>query len=740
MQRRQGRKENLEILILNPDQLSFFAGFAIFARKFSLVPPAIMLKFVLTMAFLISTFSTVSAAPAYDQVRKSYSASDAVLLDRHGEVIHEMRIDLNGRKLEWTALTDLSPALVKAVLGSEDKRFREHHGVDWTAIAWAAIHNLWSGHKRGASTITMQLASLLDDGLRSGRGKRSFRLKWKQMRAAREIEKTWTKDQILEAYLNLVSFRGELQGISSASRGIFDKMPNGLDEAESAILAALIRSPNASWETVGRRAVSLSKRLGNSVNPEDIQKLALDRLSRPPLVRKRADLAPHVALTLLGNEATRVVSTLDARLQRFSIETLQQALGALARQNVHDGAVLVADNKTGDVLAYVGNAGSISSARYVDGVQARRQAGSTLKPFLYGLAIERKILTAASLIEDSPLDIPTGRGVYRPENYDREYRGMVTARTALASSLNIPAVKTLHLTGGERFVKKLRAFGFADLAAPEHYGPSLALGTADISLWELMNAYRTLANGGIRSRLRLSFSERSGAHANKRALSRAAAYIISDILSDREARSATFSLESPLATRYWTAVKTGTSKDMRDNWCVGYSERYTAGVWIGNFSGAPMWDVSGMSGAAPVWLAVMNYLHTDVSSKAPIRPGGVRVHTVVFQHRGKQYAKKELFLAGTEQDVIRHRSAEGTPRIVYPAAGTIIAVDPDIPHDLQKIFFESSSADPALRIVLNEMVLGSAPAVSWMPVRGKHRLSLTDTDGAVVDQITFEVK
>jgi penicillin-binding protein 1C len=328
--------------------------------------------------------------------------------------------------------------------------------------------------------------------------------------------------------------------------------------------------------------------------------------------------------------------------------------------------------------------------------------------------------------------------VYHPENYDREFRGSVPARTALASSLNIPAVKTLNLVSGEVFVRKLRAFGFTELEEPEQYGPSLALGTADVSLWDLVNAYRTLANGGVRTRFRLSPENRS--NNRTQALSRETAYIISDILSDREARSATFSLESPLATRYWTAVKTGTSKDMRDNWCIGYSDRYTVGVWIGNFSGAAMWDVSGVSGAAPVWLEIMNYLHSGISSKPPARPQSVRLLPVSFRYSGREFMKEELFLSGTEQEFVRLRSVEIQPKIVYPAPDTQIAVDPDIPGDLQRVFFEASSADPALRIVLDETVLGPAPSVAWAPVRGKHVLTLRAGDGSTADRISFEVK
>jgi penicillin-binding protein 1C len=413
-------------------------------------------------------------------------------------------------------------------------------------------------------------------------------------------------------------------------------------------------------------------------------------------------------------------------------------VGSLSKQNVRDGAVLVVDNRSGDVLAYVGNSGSISSAPFVDGIQARRQAGSTLKPFLYGLAIESKILTASSIIEDSPLDLPTERGVYRPENYDKEFHGRVPVRTALASSLNIPAVKTLGLVGNGAFVQKLQAFGFSGLAEPEQYGFSLALGSADITLWDLVNANRTLANAGAWSRLRLSSAERTG-H-GRQVLSREAAFIISSILSDREARSTTFSLENPLSTRYWAAVKTGTSKDMRDNWCVGYSDRYTVGVWVGNFSGSAMWNVSGVTGAAPVWLEIMNVLHHDMPSRAPSAPAGVVLQQVITARTDGTDKEQEWFIRGTEQSTVRSRVSSLLPKIVYPSPDAVIAVDPDIPEDRNKVFFEASSAVPGSRLVLDNAVIGQAPVVSWSPVRGMHRLALLGPDGVVADQIAFEVR
>ncbi|OGQ96635.1 MAG: penicillin-binding protein 1C [Deltaproteobacteria bacterium RIFOXYD12_FULL_57_12] len=693
---------------------------------------------IVVFVFLLMLASPCLAAPSYEEVKTSFQSSDAVLLDRHGEVIHELRVDAKFRKLEWVALAAMSPALVKAVVRSEDKRFYEHNGVDWLAVFSATFSNLFSNHKRGASTITMQLASLLGKTEQPRKSRRPIAQKWAQMQAARELEKSWTKEQILESYLNFVSFRGELQGIAAAARGLFDKEPSGLDEAEAAVLAALIRSPNSAPDKVGDRAVLLAASLGNTVSAELIRQLVHEKLARPYSVRKRVDLAPHVAQRLLRRGMTSAASTLDAGIQRFASDAIRESISRLASQNVGDGAALVVENETGDVLAYVGNAGNISSAFYVDGIQARRQAGSTLKPFLYGLAIEKKIITAASLIDDAPLDMPTERGVYRPENYDLDFRGMVTARTALASSLNIPAVKTFNLVGPEAFVQKLQAFGFSGLLEAEHYGPSLALGSADITLWDLVNGYRAIANSGVWSRLRLSPVEESGPPS--RALSAEAAFIISNILSDREARSATFSLESPLATRFWTAVKTGTSKDMRDNWCVGYSSLYTVGVWVGNFSGAPMWNVSGVSGAAPVWLEMMNFLHRDTPSRSPLKPAGVSAGPVLADKKGLAVGKQEWFIAGTEQSAPRLVTRKALPKIIYPAPDTVIAVDPDIPAELQKVMFESSSDDPSFRLAVDNAVIGSAPLAAWQPSRGAHHLALIGRDGTIEDQLTFEVR
>ena len=353
--------------------------------------------------------------------------------------------------------------------------------------------------------------------------------------------------------------------------------------------------------------------------------------------------------------------------------------------------------------------------------------------------MERRLLTPASLLEDTPLDVPVAGGVYRPRNYDEHFRGLLTVRTALAGSVNVPAVRTLSLVGLDVFVSHLERLGFSGLTeSGEFYGPSLALGSADVSLWELVNAYRSLTNQGRWSALRMT----PDAHdpTAREAYSEATAFLLSSILADRESRSGTFGLENPLATRFWTAVKTGTSKDMQDNWCVGYSRRYTVGVWVGNFSGEPMRDVSGVTGAAPIWLELMAYLHRHTPSPPPSLPAGVVVQAVRFP-RGVEPDRPEWFLAGTASTGPSPRPLGVHPTILVPAGGTLIAIDPDIPAAQQRVVFEARVSDGATRWVLDGMDLGTARGLFlWQPTPGTHALSLMDAEGRSLDTVTFEVR
>lgn len=738
--------------------------------------------------FLIAiTASPARAIPTFDEVRADFKPSDTVLLSREGEVLQRLRTDPTVRRGQWVPLADISPALRQALVLSEDKRFFEHSGVDWRAASAAAWGNLWNQRTRGASTITMQLAGLLDGDWRQGPGGRTVVQKLGQTVAAQVLDRRWRKDQILEAYLNLVPFRSELVGIDALSRTLFGKAAHGLDDREAAVAAALVRAPNARPALVAQRACGVLRDMQRGAR---IDCDALDLFTTAALQRRAFDasegVAPHFARYLLrqrfGKDVAvpeRVQSTLRAPLQRFAMQTLQQHLRELRGRNVEDGAVLVLDNATGAVLAWVGSSGQLSQASEVDGVLALRQPGSTLKPFLYGQAIAERRLTAASLVDDSPAHIATAGGLYIPQNYDRQFKGWVSVRTALAASLNVPAVRTLVMVTPDAFHRQLGAVGLPLRESGDYFGYSLALGSPEVPLLHLTNAFRTLANGGRLSPVALAAPLQGRAPTFTAALDPRAAFIVGDILSDGNARARTFGTDSVLATRFWTAVKTGTSKDMRDNWAVGWSERYTVGVWVGNASGAAMHDVSGTSGAAPIWAAVMGFLHAREPSRAPKAPAGLLQAGVRFgpgpvagglpgaapePRPPLEAARSEWFLQGTQQALFAIDSiaekvypsrAEGlkgfkkTPthvvdgpsapaRITAPAPGTIIALDPDIPPARQRLQFTATGDGLLWR--MDGKPLGRGTRVAWLPWPGRHVVQITNAQGLVLDEIRIEVR
>ena len=417
------------------------------------------------------------------------------------------------------------------------------------------------------------------------------------------------------------------------------------------------------------------------------------------------------------------------------------------------------------------------------GTQRRlgRQPGSALKPFLYAQAIAQRRITAASLLDDSATHIATANGLYIPQNYDHHFKGWVSVRTALGASLNVPAVRTLVMVSPDAFQKQLKALGLPLKESGDYYGYSLALGSAEVSLLTLTNAYRALANGGLYSPVSWTSEPRyAGAPPMAQKVSTAietgrsirtspvqaidprAAFIVTDILADVMARARTFGTDSVLATRFWSAVKTGTSKDMRDNWAIGFSQRYTVGVWVGNASGAPMREVSGTTGAAPVWAAVMQYLHRAQPSQAPPVPAGLVQAPVQFEGgldavRPVEAARREWFLQGTEQTRVfvdslsyalserptNDRAAPDAPaasraRISTPISGTIIALDPDIPPDKQRVNFVAQGRDA--HWLMDGKPFARGARFQWRPWPGRHLVQLTDTSGAVQDEVRIEVR
>ncbi|WP_437292229.1 penicillin-binding protein 1C [Sorangium sp. So ce406] len=567
-------------------------------------------------------------------------AVSTVLLDRHGTVLRELRAG-DGARARWLPLAEAGDRIQRALLAAEDRRFARHPGVDPIAIA-RAIGQLAAERRvvSGASTITQQLARALVPRPRTVRGKLG------EMALALRIEASLSKREILEQYLNRVAFGPGLRGVEAASRFYFDKPTADLSLAEAAALASMPRGPalydprRGTGPLERRRNRVLDRMLAAGLAGE--AEVARARAEPIALAPKGGGLgAPHLVRAVLGGalgdgagaaplrgRASAITLTIDRGLQR-EIEVLaQQTVRGLSDREVGAAAVVVLENATGEILAYVGShdIDDVAGLGHNDGVLALRQPGSALKPFVYELAMEQLGFTAATVLPDVELSFPTADGSYVPRNYDGRFHGPVRLRDALASSYNVPAVWTAAALGPDRVLARLRELGLGSLdGAPSRYGVAIALGDGEVRLLDLANAYATLARGGIYLPVRavraiaeappapperdtpvaVAPSSSAPPERGARVLDAARARVITDILADDKARLASFGEGSALALPFPVAAKTGTSKGFRDNLAVGFTPDVTVAVWVGNFDGSPMGGISGITGAGPLFRDAM---------------------------------------------------------------------------------------------------------------------------------------
>lgn len=540
-----------------------------------------------------------------------------VLADRHGLPLRTVR-DAAGALQGWVPLAEIDPRLIQAFVALEDRRFADHHGVDLRSVMRATRDNVRAGGVvSGASTITMQLARLLTG---SGRG---WPGKLHQTLWALRLERTLSKQAILEQYVNRVPLGQGAIGVAAGARLYFGADAGRVGLGEAALLAGIARAPSADNPLVAparartRRALALERMVAAGFVGAEEARLAA---AEPVTVAGRARfLAPHFTTRLLQRLESQdrergwtgtVRTSLDLALQQSTEADVRHTVDVLRDRHVAHGAAVVLDNRSGDILAWVGSPDFwADTLGQVDMVASARQPGSTLKPFVFGLAFDRGY-TAASVLPDVPRVYQTATGPYRPRNYDRVYHGPVRARDALASSFNVPAVELTERLGTQSLLHTLRLAGFASLdRGADYYGLGLALGNGDVTLLEIANAYRALANGGIwgpvawlgdGGRGTLQDSLTVAGDEQRRVVSAGAAAIVLDILADPAARLAGFGPGSALELPFPAAAKTGTSRHYTDNWAVVTTGRFTVAAWVGNFTGRPMRGVSGVTGAAPL--------------------------------------------------------------------------------------------------------------------------------------------
>ncbi|HZO92556.1 MAG TPA: penicillin-binding protein 1C [Candidatus Baltobacteraceae bacterium] len=525
-------------------------------------------------------------------------------------------------------LARISPRFLAAIVATEDARFGRHGAVDPLALARAAWQLVLARHPvSGGSTIAMQLARLRFGAPRTLLGK------LREIVLAERIAAGTPPATILEAYVNRLPMGGDRVGVEAGARTYFGVPASDLDLAQAALLAALPNDPGGldPYEHRGaleRRRLAVLHRMAQLgvATPGEVRRAAAERVGvLSP--RDGISAAPQLLFRLAARvpaSATRVRTTLDAALQRAVENETAHVVGALGERGVRDAAAIVLDNRDGAILAYAGSANYFArrGAGKNDGVVALRQPGSALKPFLYELAFERRVVRPTTILPDVPTTyaIP-GMRAYAPSDYSTRFAGPVRARIALADSLNIPAVRVLSAVGVNAFLRRLRALGFAHLTQDaDHYGLGLALGDGEVSLEELASAYATIANGGRVVRAHALLAETPG---ESRTVGSAREWaLVTDMLADAHARARAFGVASLLRTSFPSAVKTGTSSDFRDTWTVGFTPRFTVATWVGNFDGTPMERVSGVTGAAPLWNHVIRRAMRDQPDRAFAPPPG----------------------------------------------------------------------------------------------------------------------
>ena len=652
------------------------------------------------------------------------------ILDREDNLLREILSDEGGR-CRWVGSEEISEDLIKATIAAEDRRFFRHRGISIPAIARAVSQNLKSGHiVSGASTISQQLIRNIYHFRRNVFSK--LHEAWLALR----LENTLSKEDILVQYLNRISYGNQAYGIEAAAQLYFDKPAEKISLAESAFLAGIPRAPAvlnpySAFHLVVQRQRFILHQM-STLGYVDLPKLNRSLEEQLQLIPNSIKFrAPHFCDFILSQfssaerqQLSVIRSTCDYSLQTKVEILVKNHVNALKDKGITNASAIIIDNFSGEILSMVGSKDFFASQNdgQVNGALSLRQPGSTLKPFTYGLALERG-MTAAEIIDDRPVQYSTPEGKYSPRNYDKKFHGPIRLRTALACSYNVPAVRILETLGTDSLYFQLKDMGFNSLSqGPGYYGIGLTLGNGEVTLLELVQAYSALARAGNwleSTAIRQVYDSENipkitqKTRTTRRVFSPEVAFILTHILSDKDARIPSFGYNSSLALPFPCAVKTGTSKDFRDNWTIGYTPNYTVGVWVGNFDGSPMFSVSGVTGCGPLFRDIMLTLENNNPNHEFEKIDGL-IEIDICPESGKLADKNcpgtmtEIFIAGTEPKIKCTHSQHGQPSqsseskaiqagfpttdltITFPRNGDIFKIDPILRRIYQTVRFMAS--------------------------------------------------
>jgi penicillin-binding protein 1C len=678
---RRSLKRKRSVLFVTPKE-----GIGCLYRMLLMALIAGIIVLLLGGSFVLYEYYQIAATlPSVADLQQRASTFETTrIFDRNGNLLYEI-LDPSAGRRTFTTLDKISPVMVAATIATEDKSFYSHPGFDWTAILRAFWQNFTEkGTVSGASTITQQLArSLLLSP--EERTEQSYMRKVREALLAAEITRRYSKDQILELYLNEFYYGNFAYGVEAAAETYFNTTANQLDLAQASFLAGLPQAPSvydvyhnrAATRERQKQVLTLMYEASNEANcifvSNSVQKICVDAQTavaayteletyqfNPPDVQIRYPHWVTYVRSLLEDQfdaqtiyrsGFSVYTTLDPALQDEAEQLVKQQVDSLADYNATDGALVAMLPSTGEILAMVGSADFYNDA--IDGqvnmaTSPTRQPGSSFKPITYIAAFE-KGWTPATLIWDVPSEFPPSgdpndpRPPYKPVNYDGRFHGPVTVRSALANSYNIPAVKTLQYVGiydnpdtpnEDGVLSVARRLGITSLTRND-YGLSLTLGGGEVSLLEMTGVFSVIANGGNRvppvaiskildhdGNVVYEYQPEPG----EQVIRPEHAFLISSILSDNEARTPMFGANSALNLPFTAAAKTGTSNDYRDNWTLGYTPDIAVGVWVGNADYSPMKDISGLTGAAPIWSEFMQYAVQQLTGGTPtpfFKPSGI---------------------------------------------------------------------------------------------------------------------
>lgn len=685
-----------------------------------------ILKLIIAIVVLANMLFAGLMLYPVPEILKSLKPNDSVkIYDRNKKLLFELSDEKTGRK-SFIEFEKIPQNLKNAFIAIEDKRFYEHSGVDFSAILRAIWQNVSSGGiVSGGSTITQQAVR----NIIGVNKKRTFFQKAKESVIALKISKFFDKDEIFEIYLNSIYFGGLAYGVESASWQYFDKSAINLDLAEAAFLAGIPQSPNKYYPFKNfdaakkRQAEVLAAMLKNKlINQTEYSQAAEEKITikRSSRWSKKAPHFVNFVLQFFQEENAsglpkKIVTTLDYGMQERVENILKSDITFLAKYNIENAAVIVLDPKNGDILCMIGSVdySNTSINGEVNVTTSLRQPGSSIKPLIYALALERG-WSANTVIADEPVSYVTADGTsYAPKNFDLLYHGNVTLAAALAQSLNIPAVKTLNFVGISSFLQAVKTFGIKTLdKSSDYYGLSLALGSGEVKLLELVNAYSVFANDGKRADVRFIDTEGAslGSVRDEKRLPHdviqpSTAKTISAILSSNELRMPAFGEENPLKFSFPVAAKTGTTRNFRDNWTIGYTDDYAVGVWVGNSNGQFMEGVSGISGAGPIFYKIMNMLHENTGTKLSVADNML-------------YEGSETF-PNLQRSTSPQPPATDSFRIISPFANDIFLFDPAKPKGYQKIELKASQK---AKWYVGDKLIGEGTSILWPIEKGKHQI------------------